>query len=90
MAAKDNNIIVVKGVSFKVDPDLFENDYELVELLNDIDEKPYKFPNYIKLLTGDKYETVKDALRDDNGKITLTAMRDFADEFAQKVGDLKN
>lgn len=90
MAAKNPNTIELHGITFNVDTEMFEDNYELVELLDSLEEHPFHFPRYIKMITGDKYDEVKEALRDENGRITLSAMREFADEFAAKVGELKN
>lgn len=45
----------------------------------------------MKMITGDKYEETKEALRDkETGLITNVAMREFTEEFAKKVASLKN
>ena len=90
MAAKNPNTIELYGITFNVNPNMFEDNYELVELLNELDEHPFKFPEYIKMITGDKYDEVKEALRGDDGIIPLTAMRQFAEDFGHKVSALKN
>lgn len=83
--------IKLNGVTYKVNPDMFNDNYELIELLDEIEDNPTRYPRFIKMITGDKYEATKDALRDkETGIITNEAMRNFTQKFAEKVAALKN
>lgn len=83
--------IKINGITYSVNPDMFNGNYELIELLDEIEDNPIRYPRFVKMITGDKYEETKEALRDkETGLITNVAMREFTEEFAKKVASLKN
>ena len=44
----------------------------------------------VKAITGDDYKAVKDALRDDNGKLTMERMAEFMQQAETAITALKN
>ena len=86
----EENIITINGIDYTVNVDFLEDDYELVELLDEIEERPTRYPRLIKRVTGDKYEATKDSLRNERGKVTMEAMGEWWNEYIEKVAELKN
>lgn len=90
--AKDSKMqeITVRGVTFNIDPANITDNYELIEILDDLEDNPTRLPKFVRFLTGDKYDEVKDALRDDSGRVSMESMKEFVAEFTGAVGELPN
>ena len=61
------------GVEYEFDENLFK-DYELVELLAEVDDNPLVLPQIFKKLIGDRVKDLKDHVRDENGVVDIEKM----------------
>lgn len=64
------------------------NDYELFEVMAEIDENPLLLPKLLKMLLGEEQNSaLKEHLRGENGKISMEAMQGAVTEIfaASKV-----
>lgn len=61
------------GFEYEFDENLFK-DYELVELLAEVDDNPLVLPQIFKKLIGDRVKDLKDHVRDDNGVVDIEKM----------------
>ena len=61
------------GFEYEFDENLFK-DYELVELLAEVDENPLVLPQIFKKLIGDRVKDLKDHVRDENGEVDIEKM----------------
>ena len=63
-----------KGEKFEIDKEAFE-DYAFLELSGEVDSNPTKLPALLKLILGDDgHERLKDAVRDENGRVKIPAL----------------
>ena len=93
MAAQKKRPITVTalGVSAKADPDALD-DYDLFELISEFGAtSPQANIAAGKALFGEKgWKDIVDALRDGNGKVTLTRVAEFLNEATVQIEALKN
>lgn len=80
---------VVRGVPIKVDADALD-DWELIETLaafnSDDPHAVFALPDTLRRMLGeDTYERVKDALRNEGGKVTAAAMGEFFTEMMKAL-----
>nr|DAT40772.1 MAG TPA: hypothetical protein [Caudoviricetes sp.] len=61
------------GFEYEFDENLFK-DYELVELLAEVDDNPLVLPQIFKKLIGDRVKNLKDHVRDENGVVDIEKM----------------
>ena len=61
------------GFEYEFDENLFK-DYELVELLAEVDDNPLVLPQIFKKLIGDRVKDLKDNVRDENGVVDIEKM----------------
>lgn len=61
------------GFEYEFDENLFK-DYELVELLAEVDGNPLVLPQIFKKLIGDRVKDLKDHVRDENGVVDIEKM----------------
>lgn len=61
------------GFEYEFDENLFK-DYELVELLAEVDDNPLVLPQIFKKLIGDRVKDLKDHVRDENGMVDIEKM----------------
>lgn len=52
------------------------NNYELVEMLTELDDNPLLLPKILKLLLGKQNEALKDHVRDEEGLVDLERMNE--------------
>lgn len=58
------------------------NNYELFEVMSEIDENPLLLPKLLKLLLGEEQkQALIEHLRDDNGKVTMEAIQGAVTEI---------
>nr|DAU08481.1 MAG TPA: hypothetical protein [Caudoviricetes sp.] len=61
------------GFEYEFDENLFK-DYELVELLAEVDDNPLVLPQIFKKLIGDRVKDLKDHVKDENGVVDIEKM----------------
>lgn len=61
------------GFEYEFDENLFK-DYELVELLAEVDDNPLVLPQIFKKLIGERVKDLKDHVRDENGVVDIEKM----------------
>ena len=61
------------GFEYEFDENLFK-DYELVELLAEVDDNPLVLPQIFKKLIGDRVKDLKDHVRAENGVVDIEKM----------------
>ncbi|RIY26641.1 hypothetical protein CJI52_05725 [Bifidobacteriaceae bacterium WP022] len=83
--------VTVKGVELTVDLNLFD-DLEVLELLgemnppNGAEPDVTALPAFLQAVLGiSQYQEVKDSLRDDEGRVRIDKVAEFAQEFMSKV-----
>ena len=77
------------GFNFKV-ADESLNDFELIEVLSEVDVNPLLLPRLVNMLLGDEQKkALMDHLRTEKGNVPLDAMSDEIMEIFQ-TGSLKN
>ena len=78
--------VTVRGVDLRIDPDALD-DFELMDDLNELEqnENPTRLPSILRRLVGDQYREVMDALRGENGRVTVEAGSEFLGEVMEAV-----
>lgn len=67
------------------------NNYELVEMLGELEDNPLVFPKVLKLLLGkEQTEKLKNHVRDDEGVVSTEKMSDELQDIFQAQARLKN
>lgn len=61
------------GFEYEFDEKILKN-YELVELLAEVDDNPLVLPQIFKKLIGDRVKDLKDHVRDENGVVDIEKM----------------
>lgn len=78
------------GFEYKISEARLKN-YELVELLADVDENPMLLPRLVNVMLGEKQaEELKDHLRDDEGLISLEKVNEEIAEIFKNQKTTKN
>ena len=73
------------GFQYEFDEKILKN-YELVELLAEVDDDPLVLPKIIKMLLGDRVEELKDHVRDADGVVDIEKMlNEFQDIFSTQA-----
>lgn len=69
------------GFQYEFDEKILKN-YELVELLAEVDDDPLVLPKIFKMLLGDRVEELKNHVRDADGVVDIEKMlTEFQDIF---------
>ena len=61
------------GFEYEFDEKILKN-YELVELLAEVDDNPLVLPQIFKKLIGDRVKDLEDHVRDENGVVDIEKM----------------
>lgn len=78
------------GFEFEIDERALDN-YELLELLNDVDENPLLITKVTKILIGaEASEKLKDHVRDEDGFVSIEAMSKEIGDIFKASKELKN
>ncbi|MDZ5548479.1 hypothetical protein [Enterococcus cecorum] len=77
------------GFKFELDEEVL-NDYEIIELLGDVEENPLLFPKVVKRILGDEQTTaLKNHVRDENGRVNADKMTAEVTEIFESQNQLK-
>lgn len=81
--------VEVRGVGLDIDPKLFD-DLDVIELVADVNDGTPQgslmIVPLIKRITGDRYQDVKEALRDpDTGRVPIDAVGEFVSELMKEL-----
>ncbi|VTS14169.1 phage protein [Streptococcus pseudoporcinus] len=78
------------GFEYKISEARLKN-YELVELLAEVDTNPLLLPKLVKVMLGDKLANkLKDHVRDDEGLVNLEKINEEIAEIFESQKTLKN
>lgn len=78
------------GFNFAINPEMLEN-YELIEILADIDENPLLFPKLLNMLLGkEQKERLIEHIRTKSGIVPIESLKDEIGEIFLTSGELKN
>lgn len=78
------------GFEYEISKKRLEN-YELIEALNEVDEKPLLLPMTVNLLLGkEQTNKLKDHLRDDEGLISTEKLTNEIMDIFQSQKEIKN
>lgn len=72
--------VTVDGLTIEVDPSAFQSDWEVIEALAAMEDgsaSPAAMMRVTRALLGDAYDTVKNHVRSDDGKVSADAMGEF-------------
>ena len=73
------------GFQYEFDEKILKN-YELVELLAEVDDDPLVLPKIFKMLLGDRVEELKYHVRDADGVVDIEKMlNEFQDIFSTQA-----
>lgn len=73
------------GFQYEFDEKILKN-YELVELLAEVDDDPLVLPKIFKMLLGNRVEELKDHVRDADGVVDIEKMlTEFQDIFSTQA-----
>jgi hypothetical protein len=73
------------GFQYEFDEKILKN-YELVELLAEVDDDPLVLPKIFKMLLGNRVEELKDHVRDSDGVVDIEKMLiEFQDIFSTQA-----
>lgn len=73
------------GFQYEFDEKILKN-YELVELLAEVDDDPLVLPKIFNMLLGDRVEELKDHVRDADGVVDIEKMlTEFQDIFSTQA-----
>ena len=78
--------VTVRGVDLKIDADALD-DFELMDDLNELEqnENPARLPSILRRLVGDQYRSVMDAIRGENGRVSVEAGSEFLGEVMEAI-----
>lgn len=78
--------VTLRGVTVTV-PDDALNDFEFLDDLRalDVDGNASRLPSILRRLVGDDYRQVMDALRGENGRVTIESGADFIKELLEAI-----
>lgn len=78
------------GFAYKISDARLKN-YELVELLAEVDENPLLLPKLVKVMLGDELaDKLKDHIRDDEGLVDLDKVNQEIAEIFESQKQIKN
>ena len=81
---------IKNGFEFKIEEERLD-DYELIELLAEADQNALKIPAVLVAIFGEEQKkALVESLRNENGKVTMTAINETFLEIMGKVQDIKN
>jgi hypothetical protein len=95
-------MVTWEGHEYAVDPTVMD-DVEVLELLADMEEKPYLFAKFVRLILGDEprkaedgsplpsqWESFKEDHKDANGRLTVTRLGEFMTVLNKELEALGN
>lgn len=78
------------GFHFSVDESIAD-DYEILELIGEVDENPARITKLMRAVLGDdQLKALKEHLRQENGRVTISAMTAAMTELFRSINSLKN
>ena len=77
------------GFKFSINKSSFE-DYELFELISEVDENPLAMPKLLKLLLGDQVSALKDHVRKEDGTVPMMAISEEIKDIFSANQEVKN
>ena len=78
------------GFEYEISKARLEN-YELIEVLSEVDENPLLLPKTVNLLLGEEQaDKLKDHLRDDEGLVSTEKLTNEIMEIFQNQSETKN
>lgn len=78
------------GFAYEISESRLKN-FELVELLADVDKNPLLLPKLVKVMLGDELaDKLKEHLRDDEGLVDLEKVNEEIAEIFESQKQLKN
>lgn len=78
------------GFEYEIDPQNLD-DYELLELMGDLEDNPLLVPKIInKILGVEQKDRLLDHLRDENGRVKTSLMEEAITEIMLSSQELKN
>lgn len=90
--AKNNKIegVTKSGFAYSIDKNRLQN-YELLEVLVDVDENPILMPKLLVMLMGkEEKDKLIDFLRIEDGTVPSDKVAETIAEIFEEVGELKN
>ena len=73
------------GFEYEFDEKILKN-YELVELLAEVDDNPLVLPKIFKMLLGDRVDELKNLVRDEEGVVDIEKILvEFQDIFSTQA-----
>lgn len=76
------------GFKFKLDESVL-NDYELLELIAEVEDNPAIITKIVKKVLGKETEKLKDHVRDENGRVSTERMNEEITEIFKVTKALK-
>lgn len=77
------------GFEFEIEEKRLEN-YELAEVLAEVDSNPLLMPRVVNLLLGKQAEDLKNHVRDEEGLVSSTRIGEEIEDIFKNVEQLKN
>lgn len=77
------------GFKFEIDERALQN-YELIEVLTDVDDNPLLVPKLVKMLLGKQSENLKEHVKDADGYVPTEKMVEEIAEIFKSSQNLKN
>ena len=78
------------GFAYEI-PEARLNNYELVELIADVDTKPLLLPKVVKVMLGEELaDKLKDHIRDEEGLVDLEKINQEIAEIFESQNAIKN
>lgn len=77
------------GFKFEIDERALQN-YELIEVLADVDDNPLLVPKLVKMLLGKQSENLKEHIKDTDGYVPTEKMVEEIAEIFKSSQNLKN
>lgn len=82
---KVKTVILEDGLTIVVDPDVLD-DWEVIELMDEAESNPVRFPRLIKHVLGDsQYAKIKDFCRGEDGRVKVEMMGETFAQIMEKA-----
>jgi len=80
-----NGTVIVRGIALNITPDALD-DFELLDDMAAVQNKDgSRLPSVFRRLVGDQYQEVLDALRGENGRVSIETAVSFIQETLEAV-----
>lgn len=78
--------VTVRGVPLTISADALD-DFELLDDLNELEQNnnPGRLPSLLRRLVGDQWKAVMEALRGDNGRVSVEDGAEFVGEVLEAI-----